>query len=48
VPKPRNHHLNKDGGSASFENQYQIIKIKRLRNLYLDVFLLSQVNLKRT
>jgi hypothetical protein len=44
VPEPQNHHLNKDGSSASCDNQYQILNIKRLRNLYLAVLLLDQVN----
>jgi hypothetical protein len=38
----------KDGGSASFDNQYQRMNIKRLRNLYLAVLLHSQINLRRT
>jgi hypothetical protein len=44
VPEPRNHHLNNDGASVSCENQYQILNIKRFRNLYLAILLLSQVN----
>jgi hypothetical protein len=48
VPKPQNHHLNKDVASASCDNQYQIFNIKRLRNLYLVVLLPGQVNCWRT
>jgi hypothetical protein len=32
ILEPRNPHLNKDGVSASSDNQYQILNIKRLRN----------------
>jgi hypothetical protein len=48
VPEPRNYHLNKDRGSASFDSQYQRMNIKKLRNLYLSVLLISQVNPRRT
>jgi hypothetical protein len=44
VPEPQNHHLNKDAASVSCDNQYQILNIKRFRNLYLTVLLLGQVN----
>jgi hypothetical protein len=44
VSEPQNHHLNKDAANVSWENQYQILNIKRFRNLYLAVLLLGQVN----
>jgi hypothetical protein len=44
VPEPRNHHLNKYGASASCDNQYQILNMKRLRNLDITILLLGQVN----
>jgi hypothetical protein len=46
VPEPQNHHLNKDGTSASCDSQYQILNIKRLRNLYLAVLLLVHFQAK--
>jgi hypothetical protein len=44
VLEPQNQHLNKDVAIASCDNQYEILNIKRLRNLYLAVLLLGQVN----
>jgi hypothetical protein len=42
--EPWNPHLNKDRASSSGDNQSQMLNIKKLRNLYMAVLLLGQVN----